>query len=116
MQDSSNNIKQTEVEYSTLYNDKFRPITNEQIITVEISPTGSGKTYFYRNEKNTIMLFPTNALVRENGGLFSKTKAKDKDRTEWFELYEDKCDYMTYDKFAGHIKHENISKKIYIKS
>jgi len=91
------------VEYSTQYNDKFRPISNEAIVTVEISPTGSGKTRYYRDSPNTLMLMPTNALVRQNGGLVSKTKAFDGERTEWNQIDRSKCDYMTYNKFLGHL-------------
>jgi predicted ATP-dependent Lon-type protease len=52
------------IEYSSQYNPHFRPISNDQIITVEISPTGSGKSYFYKDSPNTIMLMPTNTMVR----------------------------------------------------
>lgn len=97
------------IRYDTPYNTLFRPITNTQITTVEISPTGSGKTYFYKNSPYTIMLMPTNSLVRQNGGLLAKDKAEDGERSRWDEIRTDRCEYMTYHKFAGHMKREDIS-------
>lgn len=98
------------LEYDTQYNNKFRPITNTQITTVEISPTGSGKNTFYANSPNTIMLMPTNAMVIEKDGIVSSKKAEEintdtkKYRTAWEDIDKTKCDYMTYDKFYGHVK------------
>ena len=102
-------INITKIEYSEPYNPHFRPISNKQITTVEISPTGSGKTYFYRNSPNTVMLMPTNALVRQNKGLIAENKAKDGERSKWIQRHTSKCDYMTYDKFLGHSHHEDMS-------
>lgn len=98
------------VEYSTQYNEQFRAITNKQITTVEISPTGSGKTHFYKNSPYTIMLMPTNAMVREHAGMLSEKVAKVGERSRWNEIRTDRCDYMTYDKFTGHLKHSDMSK------
>lgn len=97
------------IEYDTKYNKHFREVSDSKITTVEISGTGSGKTYFYRNSPNTIMLLPTNAMVREHNGLLSSREAKAGERSNWSELRTDKCEYMTYDKFAGHMKHEDLS-------
>ena len=98
------------VTYDTIYNEQLRPITGEQIITVEISPTGSGKTHFYRNSMNTIMLLPTNALVQQCKGLLAnRYKMKGVNRNDWKDISIEGCEYMTYDKFAGHMKHEDIS-------
>ncbi|MEA3228753.1 MAG: hypothetical protein U9P38_06760, partial [Campylobacterota bacterium] len=66
-------------------------------------------TYFYKDTANTIMLMPTNALVRANGGLIAPNSSLEGDRTKWSELHTDRCDYMTYDKFAGHLQYEDIS-------
>jgi len=96
------------IRYDTPYNTLFRPITNTQITTVEISPTGSGKTYFYKNSPYTIMLMPTNSLVRQNGGLLAKDKAEEGERSRWDEIRTDRCEYMTYNKFAGHMNREDI--------
>ena len=104
------NIKSKSIEYDTQFNTQFRPITDTQITTVEISPTGSGKNHFYKDSPNTIMLMPSNAMVIQNGGLVSQIKAlefqeQDKTfRTEWKDINITKCDYMTYDKFYGHVK------------
>lgn len=95
--------------YDTPYNEQLRPITGEQIITVEISPTGSGKTHFYRNSASTIMLFPTNALVQQYDGLMANKYKKVGVKSDWTDISTAQCAYMTYDKFAGHMKHENIS-------
>lgn len=98
------------IEYDTQYNEQFRHITNTQITTVEISPTGSGKNHFYKDSPNTIMLMPTNAMVIEKDGLVSVGKALEINtetkiyRTEWKDIDTSKCDYMTYDKFYGHVK------------
>lgn len=103
------------ITYNGQYNTQFRPITNTPITTVEVSPTGSGKTYFYKDSPNTIMLMPTNTLVKDHNGLVSSNNNEfdengtTKYRTEWNELDLTKCEYMTYDKFAGHIKYEDIS-------
>lgn len=56
-------IKSKVIEYDTQFNIKFRRITNTQITTIEISPTGSGKNHFYKDSPNTIMIMPTNAMV-----------------------------------------------------
>lgn len=105
-----NNIKQQVIEYEEQYNSKFRPVTNTPIITVEISPTGSGKNTFYDKSPNTIMIMPSNSMVVQNDGMISLNKALELDvnntnkyRTQWNELMLTKCDYMTYDKFYGHI-------------
>jgi len=98
------------IEYDTQYNNKFRPITGTQITTVEISPTGSGKNTFYEDSPNTIMLMPTNAMVIEKEGLVSLNKALEINsetktyRIGWQDIDTTKCDYMTYDKFFGHVK------------
>lgn len=97
------------VNYDTAYNEKLRPITGEQIITVEISPTGSGKTHFYKNSENTIMLFPTNALVQQYNGLLANKYKREGVKSDWTDIGTEQCAYMTYDKFAGHIKREDIS-------
>lgn len=103
-------IKYEIIEYDTQFNEKFRAITGTQITTVEISPTGSGKSRFYNDSPNTLMLMPSNAMVIQNGGLVSQIKAlefqeQDKTfRTEWKDINITKCDYMTYDKFYGHVK------------
>lgn len=97
------------LEYTEKYNPYFRAVTNQKIITVEISPTGSGKTHFYKNSKNTIMLMPTNAMIREHNGLLSSKQAQEGERYKWGEIHRDKCDYMTYDKFTGHMKREDLS-------
>lgn len=106
------NIRSKEIEYSTEYNTQFRAVSNTPIVTVEISPTGSGKTYYYKESANTIMLMPTNALVIQNGGIVSSEMAQryEEDentsyipRTEWYEINKNICEYMTYDKFYGHI-------------
>lgn len=103
------NIKSEVIEYDTQFNTKFRRITNTQITTVEISPTGSGKNHFYKDSPNTIMLMPTNAMVIEKNGLVSHTKALEFKtdtkiyRTNWDDIDKTKCDYMTYDKFYGHV-------------
>jgi len=102
-------INITKKHYSEKYNPHFRPISHQQITTVEISPTGSGKTNFYKNESNTIMLMPTNTMVRQNGGLVSKEIVQKGERCEWNEVDTSKCDYMTYDKFLGHSYHEDMS-------
>jgi len=102
-------VKINKIEYSEQYNPHFRPISHKQITTVEISPTGSGKTHFYRNSPNTVMLMPTNALVRQHKGLIAENKAKTGERTKWNQLHSGKCDYMTYDKFLGHSHHEDMS-------
>jgi len=107
--DTSNELNITKVEYSTKHNENFRPISNEQVTTVEISPTGSGKTHFYKNSPNTIMLMPTNALVRQHDGMITSAKAQQGERSAWDELNTEKCDYMTYDKFCGHLKHSDMS-------
>jgi len=99
----------TTVTYDTQYNEKLRPITGEQITTVEISPTGSGKSHFYRNSANTIMLFPTNALVQQYNGLMANKYKKEGFKSDWKDMSTSKCDYMTYDKFLGHTKYEDIS-------
>lgn len=97
------------IEYDTPFNNKFRPISNKQITTVEISPTGSGKNRAYENEPNTLMLMPSNSMVVQNNGLLSKDKASEyetntkKYRTQWHQIDNSKCDYMTYDKFYGHV-------------
>lgn len=97
------------IEYDTPFNNKFRPISNTQITTVEISPTGSGKNRAYENEPNTLMLMPSNSMVVQNNGLLSKDKASEyetntkKYRTQWHQIDNSKCDYMTYDKFYGHV-------------
>ena len=105
-----NNIKQQVTEYDEQYNTKFRPISNKPILTVEISPTGSGKSTFYDKSPNTIMLMPSNSMVLQNNGMISLNKALELDenntnkyRTQWNQLNPTKCDYMTYDKFYGHI-------------
>ncbi len=105
-----NNIKQQVTEYDEQYNTKFRPISNKPILTVEISPTGSGKSTFYKNSPNTIMLMPSNSMVLQNDGMISLNKALELDenntnkyRTQWNQLNLSKCDYMTYDKFYGHV-------------
>lgn len=105
-----NNIKQQVTEYDEQYNTKFRPISNEPILTVEISPTGSGKSTFYDKSPNTIMLMPSNSMVLQNNGMISLNKALELDenntnkyRTQWNQLNLSKCDYMTYDKFYGHV-------------
>lgn len=95
--------------YNALYNPHFRPISNKQIMTVEISPTGSGKTYFYKDTPNTIMLMPTNALVRQNDGMISHSRAREGERVSWNQLRSDRCDYMTYDKFRGHMERNDLS-------
>ncbi len=102
-------INITKIEYSERYNPHFRPISNKQTTTVEISPTGSGKTHFYKDSPNTIMLMPTNALVRQHNGLIAMDKASPGERSKWNERYTDKCDYMTYDKFYGHMQREKMS-------
>lgn len=91
------------------YNPHFRPISNQQITTVEISPTGSGKTHAYKATPNTIMLMPTNLMVREHSGMVSEAIAKPGERCKWHEVDTTKCDYMTYDKFLGHSYHEDMS-------
>ena len=96
------------IRYNTPYNTLFRPITNTQITTVEISPTGSGKSYFYKDSPYTIMLMPTNSLVRQNGGLLAKDRAEENERSRWNEIRTDRCEYMTYNKFAGHMSREDI--------
>ena len=101
--------KINKITYATKYNPHFRPISNQQITTVEISPTGSGKTHFYKNSPNTIMLMPTNALVRQHNGLIAKDKASPTERFQWDDRHTNKCDYMTYDKFLGHSHYENMS-------
>ena len=101
------NIKQ--IEYKGKYNPYLRPITNDKVTTVEISPTGSGKTYQYKDSAYTIMLMPTNAMVREHGGMIASGKALPGERTSWSEVRTDTCEYMTYSKFAGHMKHEDLS-------
>ena len=98
-----------DIYYEGNYNPHFRPVTYEEIITVEISPTGSGKTYFYKDAHHTIMLMPTNALVRQNDGMISTANARANERSSWDELRTDRCDYMTYDKFAGHMMREDLS-------
>lgn len=105
-----NNLNQQVIEYDEQYNTKFRPISNKPILTVEISPTGSGKSTFYKNSPNTIMLMPSNSMVLQNNGMISLNKALELDekntnkyRTQWNQLNLSKCDYMTYDKFYGHI-------------
>lgn len=98
-----------EVEYITEYNELLRPITNKQIITVEISPTGSGKNTFYKNSTNTIILVPTNAIVRQHNGMISHNSVQTGERDSWKDIRTSSSEYMTYDKFAGHIIHENIS-------
>jgi len=107
-EDTSNELNITKIEYSTKYNLNFRPISNEQITTVEISPTGSGKTYFYENSPNTIMLMPTTAMVRQKKGMIAQEKAKGDERCNWDQLVVDKCEYMTYDKFHGHSLREDM--------
>lgn len=104
------NIITEVIEYDTTYNEKFRKISNTHIITVEISPTGSGKNTFYSKSPNTIMLMPSNAMVIQNNGIISLDKALELDehntskyRTQWNEIDKTKCDYMTYDKFYGHV-------------
>ena len=88
------NIK--DLEYDTQYNKLFRPITHDKIDTVEISPTGSGKTFIYQQAPMTIMVLPTTAMVIQNGGLVAGTS--------WHGLNPYACNYMTYDKLAGHLK------------
>ncbi len=102
-------INITKIEYSERYNPHFRPISNKQTTTVEISPTGSGKTHFYKDSPNTIMLMPTNALDQQHEGLIAIDKASTGERSKWNERHTAKCDYMTYDKFYGHMQHENMS-------
>lgn len=97
------------IHYTGKYNPHFRPVSNQEIFTVEMSPTGSGKTYFYRDSPNTIMLMPTNALVRQNGGMIASAKALAGERSQWKHLHRHCCDYMTYDKFSGHMQHEDLS-------
>jgi hypothetical protein len=104
------NVKQQVIEYDEQYNNSFRPISNKPILTVEISPTGSGKSTFYKNSPNTIMLMPSNAMVLQNDGMISLNKALELDknntkkyRTQWDQIDKTKCDYMTYDKFYGHV-------------
>lgn len=103
------NIKSEVIEYDTQFNTKFRPITNTQITTVEISPTGSGKNHFYKDSPNTIMLMPSNAMVIEKDGIVSAKKAEEintetkKYKTAWKDIDKTKCEYMTYDKFYGHV-------------
>lgn len=108
--DAFNNVKITTIEYDTPYNTKFRQISNTSNATVEISPTGSGKNHFYANSKNTIMLMPSNSMVLQSDGMISLNKALELDeknirkyRTQWEQLHTSKCDYMTYDKFYGHV-------------
>ena len=97
------------VEYDTQYNENFRPITDTKITTVEISPTGSGKSHFYKDSLNTLMLMPSNSMVIQNGGIVSPAKAvelKEQGRTfrvAWEQIDKTKCDYMTYDKFYAHV-------------
>ena len=69
-----NNLKQQVIEYDGQYNTKFRAISNKPILTVEISPTGSGKSTFYKNSPNTIMLMPSNSMVLQNNGMISLNK------------------------------------------
>ncbi|MDT8338477.1 MAG: hypothetical protein RQ763_04685 [Sulfurimonas sp.] len=103
------NIKSKLIEYDTQFNTQFRPITDTQITTVEISPTGSGKNNFYKDSSNTLMLMPSNAMVIQNGGLVSTKKAEELQgqgqtfRIAWNQIDANKCDYMTYDKFYGHV-------------
>lgn len=93
------NIK--DLEYDTKYNTLFRPITHDKIDTVEISPTGSGKTFMYQQTPMTIMVLPTTAMVIQNNGLIAGTS--------WHGLNPFVCNYMTYDKLAGHLKeHKSI--------
>jgi hypothetical protein len=99
----------TTVTYDTQYNEKLRPITGKQITTVEISPTGSGKSHFYRNSADTIMLFPTNSLVQQYNGLMANKYKKEGVKSDWKDMGTSKCDHMTYDKFLGHTKKEDIS-------
>lgn len=112
-------IKYEIIEYDTQFNEKFRAITGTQITTVEISPTGSGKSRFYNDSPNTLMLMPSNSMVIQNGGLVSQIKAlefqeQDKTfRTEWKDIDTTKCDYMTYDKFYGHVVEGNNSASDY---
>ena len=98
-----------EISYTTKYNLNLRPISNTQITTVEISPTGSGKTEFYKNSPYTIMLMPTNALVKQNHGITAGTFLEENNSFETF-LDTTKCNYMTYSKFAGHVKNADFSK------
>lgn len=103
------NIKSKSIEYDTQFNTQFRPITDTQTTTVEISPTGSGKNHFYKDSSNTLMLMPSNAMVIEKDGIVSSKKAEEintdtkKYRTAWKDIDTSKCDYMTYDKFYGHV-------------
>lgn len=103
------NAEHKVIEYDTKYNQKLRAVTDQQITTVEISPTGSGKSHFYKNSPNTLMLMPSNSMVIQNGGVVSGKKAaelkeQNKDfRTDWKDIDTTKCDYMTYDKFYGHV-------------
>lgn len=105
-----NNINIKTIEYGTTYNTEFRKISNTKITTVEISPTGSGKNTFYDKTPNTIMLMPSNSMVLQNNGLLSLKKVLEIDpnnvnkyRTQWDQIDNSKCEYMTYDKFYGHI-------------
>lgn len=105
-----NNVKHQVIEYDEQYNNSFRQISNKPILTVEISPTGSGKSTFYENSPNTIMLMPSNSMVLQNDGMISLNKALELDenntnkyRTKWNQINPAKCDYMTYDKFYGHV-------------
>ncbi len=89
----------TTVEYSTKYNTHLRPITNKQITTTEISPTGSGKNHFYEDSPMTIMIMPTNAMVIQNKGLLSKSLSGSKARP----FRTDRLEVITYDKMYGHL-------------
>ena len=90
----------TTVEYSTKYNTHLRPITNMQITTAEISPTGSGKNHFYEDSPMTVMIMPTNAMVMQNDGLLGKSLVGKKDRP----FRTDRLEVITYDKMYGHLK------------
>ena len=60
--------KINKIKYSGKYNPYLRPISHKQITTVEISPSSRGKTFFYKDSRNTVMLMLTNALVRQHKG------------------------------------------------
>lgn len=63
-------------------------------VTLEIAPTGSGKTYQFNDKGNTIILVPKNSMVDQHKGI--------KAGKGW-DIFENRPTVMTYDKFEGHM-------------
>lgn len=93
------------IRYSSTYA-PLRSLTNTSINTVDISPTGSGKTYAYMIHTHTIFLVPTLALVNQLGKEYDQANPLISGFHTWRDINTSMCNVMTYDKLCGHLKED----------